>query len=127
MIDLNEIQSLRQAEVEITHPISGKPLGAFVTLASPDHPARRNAIAAASRRLREAGDDGAELLDELTEETVTGSILGWRGILLDGVELVFSCEAARDLLKRPQFYWLLRQLVIKLGEQENFIKTSAPG
>lgn len=128
MIDLNEIKSVRQAELEILHPVTGKGTGAFITLASPDHPARRKAVADASRRLREEGEKGGpELLDELTEESVIGSVLGWRGLRENGAEIVFTPEAARSLLKRPELYWLVRQLTNRLGEQENFIVTSAPG
>lgn len=128
MIDLSTIKSLDRAEIEITHPVSGEGTGAFFTLASPDHPARKQAIAEASRRLRAAGDGQDEdLLNELANEASAASVLGWRGVKLDGAVLEYSQQAARDLLANPEMKWLVSQLSVQLGRQANFIKTSAPG
>lgn len=128
MIDLSTIKSLDRAEIEITHPVSGEGAGAFFTLASPDHPARKQAIAEASRRLRAAGDGQDEdLLNELANEAAAASVLGWRGVKLDGAVLEYSQQAARDLLAKPEMKWLVNQLSAQLGRQANFIKTSAPG
>lgn len=126
MIDLDTIKSVDNAEVPILHPVTGEKTGAFVTLASPDHPARKQAIAAASRRLREAGDkQDADLLDELTEASIAASVLGWRGIRMEGVDMEHSPQAALDLLKRPEMKWLRDQIGEQLARKANFIETSA--
>lgn len=128
MIDLATIRSIKQAELPVTHPVTGKATGAFVTLASPDHPARKQAIAAATRRLRESGEaQEPELLAALTVEAVAASALGWRGFKVDGKELAYSPAAALDLLSKPELKWLREQLAAGLGRQENFIETSANG
>lgn len=127
MMDITSIRSLDRAELEILHPVTGEATGAFITLASPDHPARRRAVADASRRLRAAGEQqDMDLLEELTTESVIGSVLGWRGIRVDGAEVEHTASAARDLLERPELKWLVRQITGQLGRQENFISTSAP-
>lgn len=126
MIDLGTIKSLDRAEVEITHPVSGEGTGAFFVVASPDHPARKQAIAAASRRLREAGEGQDEdLLGELATEAAAACVLGWRGVKLDGADLEYSQHAAHDLLRRPELKWLAGQINGQLGKQANFIWTSA--
>lgn len=127
MMDIDSIRSLDRAEMAILHPVTGEETGAFVTLASPDHPARRRAVAEASRRLRAAGEQqDIDLLEEMTAESVIGSVLGWRGIRMAGAEVEYTAAAARDLLVRPELKWLVLQLIGQMGRQENFISTSAP-
>jgi len=128
MIDLSTIKSVDHAERPILHPVTGEETGAFITLASPDHPARKQAIADVSRRLREAGEgQDAELLEEMNTEAIAASVLGWRGIKMDGQELQFSPAAAREQLARKEMRWLRSQIADQLARRENFIVTSAPG
>lgn len=127
MMDLSTIKSIDRAELSIPHPVTGKETGAYITLASPDNKARKQAVADASRRLREAGEgQDADLLEELTASAVAASVLGWRGVKMHGKELPHSAEAARDLLFRAEMRWLHDWIVSQLGRQANFIETSAP-
>jgi hypothetical protein len=129
MLDVGSIKSVLESEVQIKHPQTGAPLGAFVTIAAHEHPQRRKARADVSRRLRAAGNesDATDLVDEVTIEVVARSVLGWRGIKEDGVEVEFSPDKALELLSRPELDWLVKQLLVELGKQENFIQDSAQG
>lgn len=129
-LDIGSIRSVQEKEIEIIHPVSKVPIGAFVTLASYEHQNRRIARIEIARQLRERGESGgvdgnSSLIDEIAAESVARSILGWRGIRSSGKDLEFSLDAAIALLKEPSMYWLLQQLLDALGRQENFIETSA--
>lgn len=128
-VDLATIRSLDYAVVEIRHPVTDEPLGARVTLASPDHPAHRQArldIARARRGQPEPEDaEAMALLDETALDMLSRIVLGWSGIKLDGVDLPYSPASVRDLLAHAQLRWLVNQLLREAARGENFIKTSA--
>lgn len=130
-VDLATIRSLDRAVVDLRHPISGELLGATVTLASPDHPARRQArldIARAQRDRPEPDPDTAlDLVDEAAVEFLSRILLDWTGIKVDGAGVPFSADAARKLLAPEQMRWLVNQLLHESARAENFIGTSAPG
>lgn len=128
-VDLAGIRSKQSTEIELRHPVSGDPLGAFVTLASPDHPERRQAridIARAQRgRADPDGDESVELVDAAALEFLSRIVLGWRRIKVDGVELDYSPGAVRELLAPDAMRWLTNQILHEAGRTENFIETSA--
>jgi hypothetical protein len=130
VVDLATIRSRLQAEVDLRHPVSGKLLGATVTLASPDHPARRQArmdIARAQREQGEIDDETAlELVDDAAVEFLARIIFGWSGIKVDGEPIEYSAAAARALLRQEPMRWLVNQLLNEAARTENFIETSAP-
>jgi hypothetical protein len=127
-LEIGSITSVQEVEIELRHPVTDAPLGAFVTLASLEHPQRRQATVDVSRRLRaECVPGDADMLDEATNEIVARSVLGWRGIRENGTDLPYTPAAALDLLQRPEMEWLVKQLLREMGREENFIKTSAPG
>lgn len=131
VVDLATIRSKLQAVVELHHPVTGEPLGARVTLASPDHPARRQArldIARADRGRDDLEGDGAlDLVDETAVEFLARIIFGWEGIKVDGEPLEYSAAAVRALLRPEPMRWLVNQLLNEAARAENFIETSAPG
>ena len=130
VVDLATIRSRLQATVELRHPVTGELLGARVTLASPDHPARRQArldIARAQRGRDDVeGDAALELVDEAAVEFLARIIFGWEGIKVDGEPLAFSGAAVRELLRPDPMRWLVNQLLNEAARTENFIETSAP-
>jgi len=129
-VDLATIRSLDRGVVQLRHPVTGEPLGASVTLASPDHPARRQArldIARAQRGRPEPDEaEAAALLDDTAGEFLARIILDWSGIKQDGEILPFSPAAARELLAPEPMRWLVNQLLHESARGENFIETSAP-
>lgn len=128
-VDLASIRSLDRAVVELRHPVSGKPLGASVTLASPDHPARRQARLDISRAQRSRPEPDQDLAQELVDENAAAFlsrvIFDWSGIKVDGELVPFSAAAALDLLGREEMRWLVNQLLYESARTENFIETSA--
>lgn len=129
-VDLAGIRSLAEAEVGLRHPVSGEPLGARVTLASPDHPARRQAKLDIARAERERGapegdEASIERIDAAALELLSRIVLGWQGIRQDGVDIPWSPQAVRDLLAPEAMRWLRNQLLDEAGRLENFIATSA--
>lgn len=130
VIDLATIRSRLQAAVELRHPVTGDLLGARVTLASPDHPARRQArldIARADRGRDDLdGDTALELVDEAAVEFLARIVFGWEGIKVDGEPLEYSAAAVRELLRPEPMRWLVNQLLNEAARAENFIETSAP-
>jgi len=131
VVDLATIRSRLQATVELRHPVTGEPLGASVVMASPDHPARRQARMdiARAQRGRDDVDEGEalELVDEAAVEFLARIVFGWEGIKVDGEPLAHSAAAVRELLSPEPMRWLVNQLLNEAARAENFIETSAPG
>ena len=130
VVDLATIRSRLQATVELRHPVTGAPLGARITLASPDHPAQRQArldIARAQRgRDEPEGEAALELVDEAAVEFLARIVFGWEGIKVDGQPLAFSATAVRELLQPEPMRGLVNPLLHQAARTENFIETSAP-
>lgn len=130
-LDVGEIRSLDHSEVELRHPVTDAPLGAFVTLASPDHPARRQALRDIARAQRDLDapdeEDAIAQVDETAAEFLARIVLGWRGMKENGAVLDWSPAAARTLFSRPELRWLVNQLLYEARRTENFIDASAPG
>lgn len=132
MFDVNTIRDKDLVEVEVKNPKTGEGVGAFVTIAGPEHPDRKALEFARQRRVREevqrnrrvpVGDpeeEAAEALDVLVACT-----FGWRGFGDKGVEIPFTKDAARALFSRPELAWLRGQLLLDLQRGDLFIETSA--
>ncbi len=129
MFDIDSIQTLDSAKIELVHPVDGAPLGAQITVAGPEHPARKKLLYAMQRRLRAQASkvrkpggfdpeaDTEEAIDNLASIT-----LGWQGIGANGKEIPFSAAAARDLYTSKP--WIAEQINIALADRENFIVSS---
>lgn len=132
MLDLGTLKQAESIVVELRHPVTGAPLGATVTLAGPDHPARVKLRFDVQRRVRDEMEAtgtvrppdpeqaAAEAIDVLV-----GSTLGWTGIGEDGADVPFSAEAARALYTRQGFGWIVEQLIAALGDRARFFGNSA--
>lgn len=132
--DLSSITEAQVADVQLIHPVTKALLGAVITVASPEHPARKKINFERQRRLRakfqKAGkvtfSDPAE--DEQDDiEYLAACTLGWRGLSENGNDLAFSAQAAVNLYGKPELAWLRTQVRAALDDMELFIRTSAPG
>lgn len=128
--DLDTVTSVTEAGLPIVHPLTGKPTGAVLVLAGPEHPLRRRAAFEQSRRLRAqlqaAGDQdlSMEQLHELDTELLVAATLGWQGLRRGGRELPYSPEACRSLYVDPQLTWLRAQVKDAQDRRALFIKAS---
>jgi hypothetical protein len=131
-MDLVSIQDTDSVEFELKDPRDNKtPLGAFITLAGPEHPKRRTMVFAAQRRARVRMQKIGRLDFADPEEDEQAGIdmavactLGWRGIEEGGKPVQFSEAAARDIYTRKGFTWIRRQVQDALGDQALFITDS---
>lgn len=140
--DLDDIQDLESAEIELLHPKTGNGLGAFVTLAGPEHPDRKRLTMAMIRRMRteqaraaaanavavrtgkqpavnvtDPEDDTAETIENLAAIT-----LAWRGMKFGGQEMACTKQAALDLYRDPKRQWIVRQLIERMNAVDVFTK-----
>jgi len=124
---LGDIHDLQSAEIELLHPRTKAPLGAFVTMAGPEHPHRRALALKHAKRLREAfARTGKFRLDDEDDagndlEVLVAVTLGWR---IEGAP-AFSAEACRALYADPQQQWIVRQVRGVLEDMDRFIGDSA--
>lgn len=96
------------AELELTHPATGAPLGVYLTLAGVDSKSWRKATAAlAEKRLGKRGKVSAEEVQTGGVEILARCTLGWRGVVVDGQEMPCTVNNARTLYGR--FPWIFEQ------------------
>lgn len=126
--DLAEVQDTFEGEVELFNPKNGAGLGAFITLAGPEHPKRkakslniRRAQRAAWQAKAGKGRDVEEDDQDSVEFAVTAT-LGWRGIRFNGVDYPYTPENARQLYTDPKSQWVLRQVGAALNDLTLFTK-----
>jgi hypothetical protein len=130
--NLKSIKTLEVFEVEIKDD-EGNATGVFFTLASPNHPIRKQMQLSINRKLiAHANKTGkVELPDPEDAEAdkiknLAQSTLGWRGYVNDeGEDVPFSLQAATDLYKAPEMSWLVDQIDNALVDKTLFTKRSA--
>lgn len=136
LFDLDSIEDVGSAEVELLHPLSGKPTGAFVTLAGPEHPDRKRLTFGLIRRARQdaarqaaslrAGRQAAVTApEEDLEESIdllVGITLAWRGFKKDGAPLACTEANKRAMFYDPKRQWVVKQLTEAMQNTNLFIK-----
>lgn len=96
------------AELELTHPATGKPLGVYLILAGVDSTVWRKAtVALAEKRLGRRGKVSAEDIQVGGLEILARCTLAWRNVVVDGQEMPCTPENARALYER--FPWIFEQ------------------
>jgi hypothetical protein len=130
MFKITSITDALSAPVKIKHPVTGEDLGASITVAGPEHPARKAIEFAKQRKIRSAlqktgkielGDPAEDELD--LADKLTACTLAWDGITDDdGKPIEFSTDAAAKLYATEGLGWLRDQLIAAMGERERFIK-----
>lgn len=125
--DFTAYEDTESTEVRIKDPKTGAATTMLVTLAGPEHPARKRITMARQRKLRQQisrtgkvpmsdpEDDEADQVDLLVASTI-----GWTGAAVP-----FSTKAAADLYNDPKRRWLRDQLQTALDDRELFTRSSA--
>lgn len=110
------------AELELTHPVTGAPLGVTLTLAGVDSAAYRKAQAALTdKRLgRRSGKLTAAELQRDGIELLARCTLAWSGVVVDGAEVACTADAARELYTR--FVWIREQADAFVSERANYLR-----
>ncbi len=117
------------ARMDLLHPATGEPTGAWLTLLGTDSDIyrraqralqrKRMARAVKSRRMAIPPEElEAEALDLLVAVTT-----GWGGLNAKGQPLAFSADAARAFYTRHR--WAREQAEEFIGERANFLPKSA--
>lgn len=131
MIDIGSISEVTSGDVALVHPVTKAPLGVTITIAGPEHPKRKAFVFDKQRRMRarflKSGkpqmDDPADEA-ELEADVLAALTLGWAHLSVDGVEIVFSEQAAAKLYRETRFAWLRDQVKAALDDRELFIRGS---
>jgi hypothetical protein len=125
--DPTAFEDVETGELRVKDPMTGGPTSMVITLAGPEHPARKRRLYAKQRRLRavmaktgklpisDPEDDAADQLEELVAST-----LGWAGAAQP-----YSPAAARALYGDVKRRWLCDQVQAALDERELFTRSSA--
>lgn len=109
------------AEMELTHPDTGAPLGVHLTLAGVDSKTWRKAAAAlAEKRLARRGKVTAEDVRSGGIEIVARCTLAWRGVVVGGQELPCTPDNARDLYER--FPWIFEQADLFASDRGSYLR-----
>jgi hypothetical protein len=129
-LDLDQVESLASAEHQLRHPVSGDPVGAWLTLAGPEHPDRRRLVHKALLQHRDEYERTGKVglaPDEAEAQAlalVIGCTLGWRGMVTGGAALEYSVEACRALYSDPRRAWVRDQAKAALDRRDLFIGAS---
>lgn len=127
VFDFSSFEDVDSADVRIKAPDTGAATSMVVTLAGPEHPARKRLVLSRQRKLRQAlsrtgklpvsdpEEDDAEQVDMLVACT-----LGWVGAAVP-----FTPAAARQLYEDPKRRWLRDQVQTALDERALFTQASA--
>ena len=109
------------AEMELTHPATGAPLGVYLTLAGMDSKIWRKAVAAlADKRLAKRGKVSAEEIQERGIEILARCTLGWRNVVVDGQELPCTLDNAR--LAYQRFPWIREQADLFASDRGSYLR-----
>lgn len=130
--DISGFEDVQSAELAIKDPNTGAPTPLVLTLAGPEHPARKRDDFARARRMRQdlMKTGKVQLADPEEEEAdatdkIADYTLGWRGLVINGQAVEYSRAAAVALYSDPKCRWLRDQVKAALDERERFIKRSA--
>jgi hypothetical protein len=130
-LDLSDYEDVHTGNVVIVHPKTKAPTTSYLTLAGPEHPARKQIDMQRTRKMRaEFAATGkmpmADPIEEYGDQTeyLVSTVLGWN-LTIGGQPLEFSKQAARELFDDPKRQWLRAQALAGLQKTELFIGGSA--
>lgn len=116
--------------LELTHPKTGEKIGAVINVLGVDsHQYQAKFRELQRKRLNQINKNPRRLLQtpEQTDaealELLAAVTTGWNGVVLDGKDLAFSEDAARELYAR--FAWIREQVDQAVGDRANFLPQAA--
>lgn len=132
-LGVGAISDVTSAEFEVLHPLTQEGTGLFLTIAGPEHPLRKAAVAAAirearstaARRMTGSGRVMPHFKDPEEEELegrqeLAAATLGWRHTKVPLPP--FSQAGIAALYADPTKQWLVRQVMARMNDQTLFIK-----
>jgi hypothetical protein len=129
-LDLDDFESLISKDFFLVNPATKEPTNTFITLASPEHPARKKIDLAKTRQLRAIYAKTQKLptldpVEELDDETdyLVAITLGWN-LTQGGKEYVFNADNARKIYTSEKHQWLRKQVLEALQKDDVFIQAS---
>jgi hypothetical protein len=135
MADLSEFEGLAQTfddgvEINILHPITGKPTDMFVTVAS----YQSERVKALQRKIgtKALRDEKrnpkkaitAEEIEAKSYDIAATAVLAWRGFQRKGADIPCTIENVRALLANPDFWWVVEQIDKAADDLTLFIQAS---
>lgn len=135
--DLDDIVTLDTGEIELYHPLTGDPLGMCITVAGPEHPARKkmefNRVRTIRKEYKRQGNkmpvsDPEEDSEEAIETLVTCTLsfadkAGQRPVVIAGKPA--DIKDARSIYSDTKRAWMAKQVLVHLHRAEVFIQSSA--
>ena len=134
LVDLSTLDTTAAAdkgcEIELLHPVTKAPLGAFISIVGKDSTAfsqhvRRNA----NERLRKQGAnhrrakaDETPTVEKIEDEAISllaACTTGWRGIVFEGNEMPYSTDNAKKLYSSLKY--IREQVDEAIGDIELFL------
>jgi hypothetical protein len=126
------------AEIELLHPVSGVPVGVYITVLGKyskvflDHTRRAsNEYLRKSQMLKKRGKDEeavtVEKFEEKSVEMLVACTVGWRTgdkkvIIFEGKDLEFSTANAALIYGSPKLTWIRTQVDEGIADLGNFMK-----
>ncbi len=128
---ISSIKTVEAIEIELKHPETGDPLGAFVSIMGPEHPKRKQAVFKAQRAFQKQFNkhgkitkDPEEAYDEATDELISITV-GWRGFKNeDDTEFKFTPENVRKIYSETELAWIRNQIIAAKDDAERFTTSS---
>jgi len=119
------VKSADGVEFELKHPVTGDPLGSYVTVCGQDSDRYRDAKDDAAEKLRKGQmEDGRKFnspsdVSDLLMETAIRSVVGWRDIIDSGSDVKFSVPNVRKILEKYRFF--VGQIVEAVNDRGRFL------
>lgn len=130
--DLAELDTVKGAEegyeLELRHPTTGEPIGAFITVIGEDSDRYQEHLRALQKKsvdqfVRSRKVNGVDPEEEGIN-LLAAATKSWHSLPpVDGKALEFSTGNARTLYKR--FPWIREQVAVAVRERANFLPRSA--
>ena len=117
-------------EFELTHVVTGAPLGVFISVVGDDSQAVRelsikslHKMQRSKAKAEKVGKPFEFTLDEIeaaNADSATARVVAWRNVVLNGETLEFSEDNARMVFTK--YPWIGDQVVSESKELGNFVK-----